>query len=148
MLDCERNRQNETMKSFERRIQVAKAIRKELALIIQSGGVKDDRLPDFVSIIDVDINPSLSSAKVIYSVWDADDPANTSLLKQSSTQAALDDQARHLRGIVGRKLNLKHAPRLVFVRSDCLGNSVDMVHLIDETVKHDDEVINARTKEQ
>ncbi len=135
------------MKSFERRVQVAKAIRKELAQIIQAGGVKDDRMSSFISIIDVDVNPSLSSAKVFYSVWGTDDTQSTALIKETGTQAALDQQASHLRGVVGRKLNLKHAPRLVFIRSDFLSNSVDMVHLIDETVKQDEEIISARDPE-
>ncbi len=91
----------------------------------------------FVSIVDVDLNSSLSSAKVIYSILnkgDADD-----LLAGAGTQAALTENAGQLRGVIARKLNLKYAPKLIFVASDSLSKSVDMVHLIDQTIEKDEE---------
>ncbi len=124
------------MKSYERRTKVAKAIQKELGTLIQRGGVKDDRLEKFISIVDVDLNSSLSSAKVIYSVMSADDDPDVG---HQGTQAALDEHSGYLRGIIGRKLNLKYAPRLIFVASDSLTRAVDMVDLIDRTV-HEDEI--------
>jgi len=124
------------MKSFERRIQVAKAMKKELAAIIQGGGIKDDRVNGFVSIVEVDLNPSLSSAKVIYSVL-SENPEEHEI-NNMSAKAALNDAAKHLRGRVARRLNLKFAPKIYFVPSDSLTASVDLVHLIDQTVEEDE----------
>ena len=56
------------MKSFERREKVSRAIMREISNMLQAGAVKDDRLNKFVSIVDVDMNPALSSAKVLFSV--------------------------------------------------------------------------------
>ncbi len=121
------------MKSFERREKVARAIQRELAGFIQQGGVKDDRLDKLVSIIGVDINPSLSSAKVFYSVMNSGNSDFTA----SGTQAAFDQQAGYLRGVIGRKLNLRYAPKLIFVASDSLSKAVEMVDLINRTVNED-----------
>lgn len=121
------------MKQYERRVQVARAIQKEVGALIQKGGIKDDRMASLVSIVDVDLNPSLSSAKVIFSVLDKDGDE----LSHIGTQAALKDNAGYIRGVVGRKLNLKYAPKLIFVASEALSKSVDMVDLIERTVEDD-----------
>lgn len=120
-------------KSYERREKVARAIQRELGLLIQQGGVKDDRLDQFISIVDVDLNSSLSSARVIYSIMSKDDAD----VGGKGTQAALDESAGYLRGVVGRKLNLRYAPRLIFIATDALSQAVDMVGLINRTVEED-----------
>ncbi len=122
------------MKSFERRVQVAKAMQRELATIIQSGALKDDRISAFLSIVNVDLNPSLSSAKVTYSLISTN-PQDE--LELASAQAALIDHASYMRGVVGRRLNLKHAPKLFFTPGSSLKEAVDLVHLIDQTVEED-----------
>lgn len=122
------------MKSYERREKVARAIQREIASLIQQGAVKDDRMDPFVSIVDVDLNPSLSSAKVFYSVMDDGDNE----LGHVGTQAALNDKAGSIRGVVARKLNLKYAPKLIFVEAKSLSKAVEMVDLIDRTVAEDE----------
>ncbi len=123
------------MKSYERRTKVAKAIQREVASFIQHGGVKDDRLDKFISIVDVDLNQALSSAKVLYSVMseNVDDD-----IDHAGTKAALNDNAGFIRGIVARKLNLKYAPKLIFVETESLSKAVEMVDLINKTVAADE----------
>lgn len=123
------------MKSFERRTQVARAMQKELAQLIHSGTLNDDRVSSFVSIVNVDLNSSLSSAKITYSLLGVE-PAEEEI-KLSESQVALNENASKLRGIVARRLNLKFAPKIFFVPSSSLRQSVDLVHLIDETVAED-----------
>lgn len=123
------------MKSFERRTQVARAMQKELAQMIHSGNLNDDRVSSFVSIISVELNPSLSSAKVIYSLLGVD-PVEEEI-KLAESQVALNENAKKLRGTVARRLNLKFAPKLFFIPSSALRESVDLIHLIDETVAED-----------
>jgi ribosome-binding factor A len=122
------------MKQYERRVQVARAIQKEIGALIQKGGIKDDRMASVVSVIDVDLNSSLSSARVIYSVLSGEDD-EVSLM---GTDAALRESSGYIRGIIGRKLNLKYAPRLYFIHSNSLSKSVEMVNLIDRTVESDE----------
>ena len=122
------------MKSYERRTKVAKALQREIASFIQQGGVKDDRLDKFVSIVEVDINPALSSAKVLYSVMNE---IGGESIDHTGTKAALNDHAGYIRGVVGRKLNLRYAPKLIFVESNSLAEAVNMVDLINRTVAED-----------
>lgn len=124
------------MKSYERRVKVARALHREIATLIHQGGVKDDRLDKFVSIVDVDLNPSLSSAKVLYSVMNENGIPDEEI-DHGGTKAALNESAGFIRGVVARKLNLKYAPKLIFVESDSLSRAVDMVNLIDTTVAAD-----------
>lgn len=134
------------MKSYERRTQVARAIKREIANSLQAGELKDDRLSSLVSIVEVDLNPSLTSAKVIYSVLSDEALANgEDILSESATQAALDDHAGQLRGLIGRKLNLKYAPKLKFYASHALSKSVEMVDLIDRTVNEDEKAMMERS---
>ncbi len=122
------------MKSYERRTKVAKALQREIASFIQQGGVKDDRLDKFISIVEVDINPALSSAKVHYSVMNEIAGDN---LDHAGTKAALNEHSGYIRGVVGRKLNLRYAPKLIFIESSSLAEAVDMVDLINRTVAAD-----------
>ena len=123
------------MKQFERKIQVARALQKEIGALIQRGGVKDDRMATLVSIVDVTLNSSLSSARVTYSVLSAEGDESAHV----GTQAALGEHAGYIRGVVGRKLNLRYAPKLYFTASDSLSKSVDMVDLINRTVEGDNQ---------
>jgi ribosome-binding factor A len=127
------------MKSFERREKVARALKIEIGNLIQRGGVKDDRLSNFISIVDVSLNQSLSSAKVSFSILSQNEDEVMNELEMSSTKAALNDNAGSMRGIVARKLNLRYAPKIYFVESESLSKSVDMVDLIDRTVNQDEE---------
>lgn len=127
------------MKSFERREKVARALKIEIGNLIQRGGVKDDRLSKFISIVDVSLNQSLSSAKVSFSILSQSEDEVMTELEMSSTKAALNDNAGSMRGIVARKLNLRYAPKIYFVESESLSKSVDMVDLIDRTVNQDEE---------
>lgn len=127
------------MKSFERREKVARAIKMELGNLIQKGSIKDDRIDDkFVSIVDVSLNSSLSSAKVFFSILNQSEDDDLAQLEMQATQAALNDNAGYMRGVIARNLNLKYAPKIFFALSDNLSKAVDMVDLIDRTVSDDD----------
>ncbi len=125
------------MKSYERREKVARAIKVELGNLIQKGGVKDDRIDKFVSIVEVNMNQSLSSAKVTFSILNPSEDPEMGEVEMSSMQAALNENSGYMRGVIARKLNLRYAPKIYFVTSDSLSKAVDMVDLIDRTVNED-----------
>jgi len=127
------------MKSFERREKVARAIQIEIGNMLQKGAIKDDRIDKFVSIVSVNLNSSLSSAKVGFSILQQTEDDEMNLLEMASMKAALNDNAGYMRGAIARKLNLKYAPKIYFVESESLSKSVDMVDLIDRTVQEDEE---------
>jgi len=127
------------MKSFERREKVARAIQIEIGNMLQKGAIKDDRIDKFVSIVSVNLNSSLSSAKVGFSILLQSEDDEMNLLEMASMKAALNDNSGYMRGAIARKLNLKYAPKIYFVESESLSKSVDMVDLIDRTVQEDEE---------
>ena len=127
------------MKSFEIREKVARAIQIEIGNMLQKGAIKDDRIDKFVSIVSVNLNSSLSSAKVGFSILQQTEDDEMNLLEMASMKAALNDNAGYMRGAIARKLNLKYAPKIYFVESESLSKSVDMVDLIDRTVQEDEE---------
>jgi ribosome-binding factor A len=127
------------VKSFERREKVARAIKIEIGNLIQRGAIKDDRIDKLVSIVDVNLNHSLSSAKVFFSVFSQSEDEVLGELEMSSMKAALNDNAGYMRGVIARNLNLKYAPKIYFVESESLSKAVDMVDLIDRTVNEDQE---------
>ena len=57
-------------KGYERRKRVAKAIQREIATMLWNNSIKDDRISGgLVSIVDVEMNTSLSSAQVFSQSW-------------------------------------------------------------------------------
>lgn len=114
------------MKQYKRNVQVAIAIKKELAKVIQAGFIKDDRFAPFVSIVEVDLSPDLRNAKVIYSILETENPSY-----ETGTQAALESHSKQISGLIGRKLNLKYAPRMVFENNKSLKGAFDLINLID-----------------
>lgn len=118
-----------------RHVKVAAAIKKELGQIIQSGGIKDDRMAALVSIVDVDVAPNLAHARISYSVVDSDNQ----MASEIGTQAALESHAGRLRGLIARRLNLRYAPGMVFVCSDSLKKGSDIIDLINEVTEEREE---------
>lgn len=117
------------MKSYERRIKVEEAIKRELANIVQAGMIKDDRLSTFVSIVDVELNKALSTAQVSFSLLGVDELPDEGTVV--GIKAALEENSGRVAGMVARKLNLRYAPTLHFnYRS--LSEGADLVHLIDK----------------
>ena len=123
-------------KSYERRTRVSKAIQREIARMLWSNVIKDDRLSAMISIVDVDMSPSLSSARVYFSLMDSElaDDIGT----QVGAKAALDEQAGMISGELARTLNLKYAPRIHFIFTKSLKESVELINLIDKTVEADE----------
>lgn len=128
------------MKQYKRNVQVAIAIKKELAKVVQAGFIKDDRFAPFVSIVDVDLSPDLRNAKVVYSILETDNPGY-----ETGTQAAFEANSKQISGLIGRKLNLKYAPRLSFENNKSLKGAFDLINLIDSV--NQDEIDETQTEE-
>ncbi len=120
-------------KRYERREKVSEAIKRELASLVESGSIKDDRLAPFISIIDVELSHNLATGKVSYSILGNDDPG-----VEAGTQAALESKTGKIRGMVARKLNLRYAPQLFFKCTDSLSKGSDLIDLIDKVNESDE----------
>ena len=104
--------------------------------MLWSNVIKDDRLSVMVSIIDVNMSPSLSSARIYFSILDSDLIDDIGV--QAGVKAALDGQSGMISGELARTLNLRYAPRLHFIYTKSLKDSVELISLIDKTVESDE----------
>ncbi len=88
--------------------------------------VKDPRVGN-LTITAVALAPDMASARVYFVPFGTDhDP--------ESVRAALSHAAGFLRGEAGRRLRLRHAPRLEFVFDDSLDRAQHLTELIDQAV--------------
>ncbi|MEZ5532840.1 MAG: 30S ribosome-binding factor RbfA [Steroidobacteraceae bacterium] len=91
--------------------------------------VRDPRVGN-VTITAVQLAPDLSVARVYFLPFGAQHPAD-------EVRAGLASAAGYLRGEVGRRLSLRHAPRLEFVVDRHLEEASQLTALIDRAVSGD-----------
>ena len=93
--------------------------------------VKDPRVGN-VTVTSVRLSPDMSVAKVFYAPFVSAHP-------QEEVQSGLTRAAGFLRGEAGRRLGLRHAPRLDFVFDDTAEKAARLTGLIDRAVRGDRE---------
>lgn len=102
---------------------VAEAIKVELMDLLRNE-VKDPRV-GFVSIVRVEVSGDLRHARVFYSVLGDDEAV-------ASSEAGLTKAAGFLRSQVAGRLNLRHAPELVFRLDDSIAQGARIASLLNE----------------
>lgn len=90
-----------------RAARVADQIQREIAVVLTSGQLKDERL-GFVTITGVKVTSDLREAKVYF-------VAHGSAEEQKETAEALGANAGRLRSHIGKVMRIRHAPELRFV---------------------------------
>lgn len=103
-----------------RRVRVARSMREVLAAMIDRE-IKDPRVraAGFITINHIELNSDMSVARVYVSflaTQDSDDLAQNEVVQRA--MSGLQAAAGYLRGPLGRKLHLRHAPSLRFVADD------------------------------
>ena len=91
--------------------------------------VKDPRIGN-VTITGVRLSPDMGVAKVFYAPFVSSHP-------QEEVRSGLARAAGFLRGEAGRRLGLRHAPRLDFVFDDTTEKAARLTGLIDRAVADD-----------
>jgi len=109
---------------------VAEAIKAELADLI-AREVKDPRVGN-VTITAVSLAADMGSAKVFFTPFASSHPPE-------EVRVGLTRAGGYLRGEVGRRLQLRHAPRLEFVADDTPERAAQLSGLIDRAVRDDRE---------
>ena len=90
-------------------------------------GVKDPRVGS-VTITEVKIAADMSSAKIFFTPFASKNPPE-------EVQEGLTRASGFLRGEVGRRLSLRHAPRLEFEFDDSFEMAAKLTALIDKAPK-------------
>ena len=95
-------------------------IQRELAALIPT--VKDPRVTGMISIIAVDTTPDLRFAKVYVSMLD----------KSSASEVVkgLKSAGGYLRREIGRRLNLRYTPQLVFEEDNSIDQGAHILELL------------------
>ncbi len=107
---------------------VAEAIREEIATFLAEG-VKDPRVVGFVTVTGVDLTRDLRHAKVFVSVMGSE-------TEKASTFDGLAAVAPHLRGRIGRALQLRVAPEIAFRPDESIARAGRIESLL-EQIKRD-----------
>ena len=103
-------------------------IQRTLAALI-AREVKDPRVGN-VTITGVKVAADMSTARVYFTPFASREPPQ-------QVRAGLTHAASFLRGEVGRRLSLRHAPRLEFVIDDSAEGAARLTSLIDRAVAAD-----------
>ncbi|MGB6488208.1 MAG: 30S ribosome-binding factor RbfA [Steroidobacteraceae bacterium] len=111
-----------------RRRKIESELQRVLAELI-AREVKDPRVGN-VTITGVSLAADMSAAKIFYAPFAAMHP-------QAEVHSGLSRAAGFLRGEVGRRLGLRHAPRLDFVFDDTAEKAARLTGLIDRAVADD-----------
>ncbi len=91
--------------------------------------VKDPRVGN-VTITQVSVAADMGSAKVFFTPFASSNPSEQ--VREGLTRAA-----GFLRGEIGRRLGLRHTPRLEFVVDDSVAEAAHLTSLIDRAVAGD-----------
>jgi len=110
---------------------------KDIVALMLQRRIKDPRL-GFVTVTDVRVTGDGREATVFYSVLDGADEAATS--------AALESAKGLLRSTVGKKLGLKFAPTLAFVRDAVPEGAKEMEELLARVQELDAELAERRVE--
>ena len=113
------------MANSARQQRIGAELQKVLAELI-AREVKDPRVGS-VTVTAVKVAPDMSAAKVLFVPFGSKHPV-------AEVQAGLDRAAGFLRGEVGRRLSLRHAPRLEFEYDETLERADHLTRLIDRAV--------------
>lgn len=103
-------------------------IQRVLAALI-ARGVKDPRVGN-VTITSVSVAADKSSARIFFTPF-------ASLNPPEQVRSGLVHAAGYLRGELGRRLGLRHAPRLEFVFDNSAEDAARLTRLIDKAVAGD-----------
>jgi ribosome-binding factor A len=114
--------------SDSRNRKIEAELQRVMAELIQRG-VKDPRVGN-VTITQVSLAADQSSAKVYFTPF-------ASKSSPEEVREGLTHAAGFLRGEVGRRLRLRHAPRLEFVFDDTIEKAAQLTDLINQAVAKD-----------
>jgi ribosome-binding factor A len=106
-------------------------VQKILAEVIR-GEIKDPRIPEFTSIVSVEVAPDLKNCKAYVSVLGDDEKAAEAL-------EGLKSASGFIRNRLARELNLRNTPDIHFYLDQSIAYGVDMSKKIDEVIRADEE---------
>lgn len=118
---------------------IASELQKEISAII-NGELKDSRIAPITSVTEVDLTDDLQSAKIYISVMGTD-------WEKKETIEGLKHSKGFIKRELGKNMNLRHIPELIFILDEQLEKAMRMEQLISEVIKKDNEAQNERKED-
>jgi len=114
-----------------RLLKVGESLRHRLAEILLRDPPRHEALADArVTVTEVRVSPDLRHAKVFVGTFNLPD--------QAAAVAALNENARYLRGVLGKSIHLKFTPELTFVLDPSFDEATHIETLLEQPrVKRD-----------
>ncbi len=113
------------MATSRRVSKVASLIKREVSQMLLQG-IKDDRVGmGIVSITDVDVSGDLQHAKIFVSIYGTDEV-------RAETMAGLKSATGYVRSELGRVMNLRRTPEVLFVEDRSLERGTHMISLLNK----------------
>jgi len=112
---------------IERTNRISEEMKREISSIIQNE-IKDPRMPEFVSITEVNVTRDLRYAKVYVSVYGNEEEKKNAI-------SALKSASGFIRHEVGQRIQLRYTPELQFELDNSIERGMYMNKLINETLK-------------
>lgn len=109
---------------------LSEEIKRELSQIIQNE-IKDPRVPELISVTNVDVTRDLSYAKVSISIM-ADEEA------RKNAMIALDKAKGFIRRELGRRLTLRSVPEIAFFSDASIEHGAYINQLIEKVMKSEE----------
>lgn len=114
---------------------INESVFRELSLILHDE-VKDPRVSKFASLTGVEVAKDLRTARVYVSVLGGEDQVE-------KTMKGLENSEGFIRHCLAERLNMRYTPELHFIHDDSIEYGAKMSKLIDEVIKHDEEMDSA-----
>ena len=112
---------------MDRTGRISEEIKRVVSAIIQKE-LKDPRLPEMISVLSAEVTKDLRYAKVYVSVLGSEEDKKNAVL-------GLKSAAGFIRREIGRRLQLRYTPELLFELDNSIERGVYITKLIDETVE-------------
>jgi ribosome-binding factor A len=113
--------------AFNRINRISEEVKREISDIIKSD-IKDPRIAEFTSVIAVDVKKDLKYANVYISVLGDDKKKNDTLI-------GLKSAAGYVRKEIGKRMNLRHTPEVIFELDTSIEHGIYISNLIKEANK-------------
>ncbi len=111
---------------MDRTNMISEEMKKEISTIIQNE-LKDPRLPKLISVISADVTKDLRYAKVFISVLGDE-------TEKKNAIEGLKSAAGFIRREVGRRMQLRYTPELLFELDNSIERGVYISKLINDTI--------------
>lgn len=97
-------------------------MKKEISAIVMNG-LKDPRITAMITITDVEVTSDLRYAKVYASIFGSEEQKEESFL-------GLKNSAGFIRREVGKRIQLRYVPELIFVKDETIDHGMHIDELI------------------